>query len=227
MGFAPPYFAWTVMLPTHSTSLHYFRFVRVLSLLTRAGVTCRSTAVDRVPGSQTSTNLPSKTLYIYILQILCNVSDASTTCNITAAVILPDDDKYEMSLSKILPVLEIASQYVIRKKWLPPNVKLTFLPMDDHCSNMYSIFKALNAYSRCAHVFFGPSCEYALGEYLAIFTLPAGLYFSPLLASLLGNYRTINAHKCFVAEWHLMCKRALCGAATANNLKLFNGSILV
>lgn len=94
--------------------------------------------------------------------LVCNVSDANTNCNITAAVILPEDDSYEMSLSKVLPVLETARQYVIDKNWLPPNVNLTFLPMDDRCSNVYSIFKALHAYSTCAHVFFGPSCEYAL-----------------------------------------------------------------
>lgn len=62
MRFAPPYFAETVMLPTHSTSPHYFRFVRVLSLLTQAGVTCRRTVVDRVPASQTCKKLPSITL---------------------------------------------------------------------------------------------------------------------------------------------------------------------
>jgi hypothetical protein len=134
------------------------------------------------------------------LQLVCNVNDTNTTCNITAAVILPEDDSYEMSLSKVLPLLETARQYVIDNNWLPPNVNLTFLPMDDRCSNVYSIFKALHAYSTCAHVFFGPSCEYALGEYLHIITLPSIFSFSPLLASLLGNHTTINAHRCMVAE---------------------------
>jgi atrial natriuretic peptide receptor A len=134
------------------------------------------------------------------LQLVCNVSDANTTCNITAAVILPEDDSYEISLSKILPLLETARQYVIDENWLPPNVNLTFLPMDDRCSNVYSILRALHASSRCAHVFFGPSCEYALGEYLHIFTLPSVFSVSPLLASLLGNHRTINTHRCTVAE---------------------------
>jgi atrial natriuretic peptide receptor A len=102
---------------------------------------------------------------------MCNVRDSSTTCNITAAVILPDNDIYEMSWSKILPWLEAARQQVIDDNLLPPNVNLTFLPMDDRCSNIFSILKAQRAYSMCAHVFFGPSCEYALGEYLDIFTL--------------------------------------------------------
>ena len=158
---------------------------------------------------------------------MCNVSDANTNCNITAAVILPEDDSYEMSLSKVLPVLETARQYVIDQKWLPPNVNLMFLPMDDRCSNVYSIFKALHAYSTCAHVFFGPSCEYALGEYLHIFTLLSVFFFSQLLASLLGNHRMINVHRCLVAERHLMYKRPLCSATTTENLKLFNGNMLV
>jgi atrial natriuretic peptide receptor A len=134
------------------------------------------------------------------LQLLCNVSDANTICNITAAVILPDDDSYVMSLSKVLPLLETARQYVIDNNLLPPNVNLTFLPMDDHCSNVYSIFKALHAYSTCAHVFFGPSCEYALGEYLRIFKLLSVFFVSPLLASVLANHRAINVHRCMVAE---------------------------
>jgi hypothetical protein len=158
---------------------------------------------------------------------LCDISDSNKTCNITAAVILPDDDNYEMSLSKILPALEAARQYVTENNWLPPNVSITFLPMDDHCSNVYSIFRALHAYSTCAHVFFGPSCEYALGEYLNIFTPISVFFVSPLLASLLGNHRTINVHRCFVAKCHLMRKRPLCGAATTDNLNLFSGNILV
>jgi hypothetical protein len=134
------------------------------------------------------------------LQVACNVSDVNTTCNITAAVLLPNNDIYEMSASKVLPVLETARQYVTDEHWLPSNVNLTFLPIDDHCSNVYSILGALHASSTCAHVFFGPSCEYALGEYLHISTLPSVFSVSPLLASLLGNHRKINAHRCFVAE---------------------------
>lgn len=97
-----------------------------------------------------------------ICPIVCNVSDTDKICNITAAVILPEDCSYEMSLSKIMPWLESARVYVMDNKLLPPNVNLTFLPMDDRCSNVYSIFRALHAYTTCAHVFFGPSCEYAL-----------------------------------------------------------------
>jgi atrial natriuretic peptide receptor A len=89
------------------------------------------------------------------------------------AVILPASDAYEMSLSKIMPALELARQQVIEDELLP-HVNLTFRPMDDRCGNVFSIFKALYAYSTCAHVFIGPSCEYALGEYLDIFTLLSG-----------------------------------------------------
>jgi atrial natriuretic peptide receptor A len=69
-----------------------------------------------------------------------------------------------MSLSKVLPVLETARSFVMTKNWLPRNVNLTFVLMDDRCSNVYSIFRAFNAYSTCSHVFFGPACEYALGK---------------------------------------------------------------
>jgi atrial natriuretic peptide receptor A len=131
---------------------------------------------------------------------MCDVNDANKTCNVTVAVILPEDDKYEMSLSKVLPVLEAARQQVISESWLPPNVDLTFLPMDDRCSNVYSIFRGFHAYSTCAHVFFGPSCEYALGEFLAILRFLAVISVSPLVTSLLGNHRVINIHDCFVAE---------------------------
>lgn len=69
-----------------------------------------------------------------------------------------------MSLSKVIPVLETARSFIMTKNWLPRNVNLTFVEMDDRCSNVYSIFRAFNAYSTCAHVFLGPACEYALGE---------------------------------------------------------------
>jgi hypothetical protein len=84
------------------------------------------------------------------------------------AVILPESSTYEISLSKVLPVLETARQQVLKERWLPPKVDLTFLPMDDRCSNVYSILRAFHAYSTCAHVLLGPSCEYALGECTAI-----------------------------------------------------------
>ncbi|XP_069679503.1 atrial natriuretic peptide receptor 1-like isoform X3 [Periplaneta americana] len=97
-----------------------------------------------------------------VCQNVCNIRDTNVTCNIVVAVLLPEDDSYEMSLSKILPVLEYARLFVRDNKWLPPNVNLTFMGMDDRCSNVYSIFRALHAYSKCAHVFLGPCCEYAL-----------------------------------------------------------------
>jgi hypothetical protein len=134
------------------------------------------------------------------LQITCDLSDANTTCNINAAVILPESNSYELSLSKILPALEAARRHVITNKLLPQNVNLTFLPLDDRCSNVYSIFRALHAYSNCAHVFFGPSCEYALGEYMNIFKFRSVFSVSPLLALLLGSHRIINVHSCLVAE---------------------------
>lgn len=106
----------------------------------------------------------SLTARLYVPQVTCDISDTNTTCDITAAVILPQDDSYEMSLAKIMPVMETARLFVMSNNWLPANVNLTFVPMDDRCSNVYSIFRALHAYSTCAHAFFGPSCEYALGE---------------------------------------------------------------
>lgn len=108
------------------------------------------------------------TVQLNVPQVTCDISDANVTCNITAAVILPEDDSYEMSLSKIMPVLEAARLFVRSNNWLPANVNLIFLPMDDRCSNVYSIFRALHAYSTCAHVLFGPSCEYALGECIIV-----------------------------------------------------------
>ena len=85
-------------------------------------------------------------------------------CEVVAAVLLPADNMYELSLNKVLPVLELARLFVMENKWLPSNVNLTFTGLDDRCSNMYGIFRALNAYSHCAHVLLGPACEYALGK---------------------------------------------------------------
>jgi hypothetical protein len=120
------------------------------------------------------------------LQDICNVSDANTTCNVTVGVILPANEFFEMSLSKIMPELEKARLQVIRDNMLPDNVNLRFQAMDDRCGNVLSIFMAHYAYSTCAHVLLGPSCEYALGEYLDIFT--------PLSAS--------PSLRCWYRCWH-------------------------
>ena len=96
---------------------------------------------------------------------MCDVSNTSATCNVLAAVVLPANNTYELSLNKVLPVLESARMFVMEQKWLPSNVNLTFMGLDDRCSNVYSIFRALSAYSHCAHVLLGPACEYALGKF--------------------------------------------------------------
>ncbi|KAJ9595895.1 hypothetical protein L9F63_012914, partial [Diploptera punctata] len=107
--------------------------------------------------------------YTFIFQFVkgsgtCNISDSSTTCNVVAAVILPDNSTYEISQKKVMPVLEVARKFVSDNNWLPSNVNLSFLSLDDRCSNVYSILSALSAYSHCAHVLLGPACEYALGK---------------------------------------------------------------
>lgn len=87
-------------------------------------------------------------------------------CTIRAAVILPASPIYEMSLQKILPALELAEQQIKKQQILPKNVKFEWMAYDDKCDASYAAVSAMDAYGKdCAHVIFGPACDYALGEY--------------------------------------------------------------
>lgn len=84
---------------------------------------------------------------------------------IRASVILPSDsDSYELSLSRVLPVLHLAEATVHRTGLLPKHLNFEFIVSDDHCDAVYAQIGTFNAIKRNVHVFFGPACEYSVGK---------------------------------------------------------------
>jgi hypothetical protein len=87
---------------------------------------------------------------------------------IRASVILPDKPYFELSLRKVMPVLDLASRKVAKSRLLPPGFFFKFLPCDycrDNCTADHATHCALNAtYHTGVHVFFGPTFEYCVCE---------------------------------------------------------------
>ncbi|XP_058797834.1 atrial natriuretic peptide receptor 1 isoform X1 [Phymastichus coffea] len=99
-------------------------------------------------------------------EALCSLDRAGriTSCELRAAVLLPGDAAYEISLLKVLPVLHLAERRARSMGLLPSWLKLRFLPQDDGCDATYAQLGAIDSYSRCVHVFFGPACDYCVAS---------------------------------------------------------------
>jgi len=88
-----------------------------------------------------------------------------------AVVILPMETHYRASLVKIQQAIYLAFEKV-KKLGLLPNVKVTLSHEDSRCSNTFAPITAIRSMYACdsnkkPHVFFGPSCELALGKCLS------------------------------------------------------------
>ncbi|CAB0033004.1 unnamed protein product [Trichogramma brassicae] len=127
-------------------------------------------------------------------ETLCNFDQQGQVinCELRAAVLLPADSRYEISLFKVLPVLgeyfstdrccstifpnfnshrsllrpliDMAVYAARSLKLLPHWLKLTFLAQDDGCDATYAQIGAIDNYSKCVHVFFGPTCDYCVAS---------------------------------------------------------------
>ncbi|XP_031787909.1 atrial natriuretic peptide receptor 1 isoform X3 [Nasonia vitripennis] len=87
-----------------------------------------------------------------------------TSCELRAAVLLVNNSKYEISLMKVMPVLDLAVAKARSLGLLPYWLKLTFFPQDDGCDATYAQIGAIDSYSSCVHVFFGPACDYCVAS---------------------------------------------------------------
>ncbi|KAL9889822.1 atrial natriuretic peptide receptor 1 isoform 2-T10 [Glossina fuscipes fuscipes] len=88
-----------------------------------------------------------------------------SNCYIRALILLPDNGTYLVSLEQTLAVLQVAEEYVHRTELLPNYIKFNWLPQDDKCEASYAVFKAMDAITKnCAHVIFGPVCDYPLAS---------------------------------------------------------------
>ena len=78
-------------------------------------------------------------------------------------VILPADSVYPWSLPRTIPAIQYAIDTVERDPNLLPGYKIQLNTNDSKCSDTYGPLAAMHmeVYKR-AHVFLGPSCEYAV-----------------------------------------------------------------
>lgn len=65
-----------------------------------------------------------------------------------------------------MPVIELAEQKLRLQQILPENIKFKWTSYDDRCDASYATISAMDGYGMdCAHVLFGPACDYALGKF--------------------------------------------------------------
>uniref|UniRef100_A0A1A9WJI8 Receptor ligand binding region domain-containing protein n=1 Tax=Glossina brevipalpis TaxID=37001 RepID=A0A1A9WJI8_9MUSC len=103
-------------------------------------------------------------------------------CHIRALVLLPDNETYLASLNQTLSVLQAAEDYLHRIDILPNYIKFNWLPQDDKCEASYAVIKAMDGITKsCAHVIFGPVCDYSLAS-VARITKYFNSYGTPLIS---------------------------------------------
>ncbi|XP_026674048.1 atrial natriuretic peptide receptor 1-like isoform X2 [Ceratina calcarata] len=108
-------------------------------------------------------------------EALCKRNRAGVSCELRVAVLLPADSSFDISLLKVLPVLDLAVYEARSRGLLPYWLKLNFLPQDDHCDAMYAQIGAIDSFSHCVHLFLGPACDYcvaAVGRVVKFFGAP-------------------------------------------------------
>jgi len=97
-------------------------------------------------------------------EAICDASGRN--CTIRALVLLPDDNMYQASLPRVLPILKVAEQQIRSKALIPPHIDFEWLAHDTKCDASLGVIKAMDGIiKQCAQVIFGPVCDYSLGEF--------------------------------------------------------------
>ncbi|KAH8288794.1 hypothetical protein KR054_009752 [Drosophila jambulina] len=94
-------------------------------------------------------------------EAICDASGRN--CSIRALVLLPDDNMYQASLPRVLPILKVAEQQIRAKALIPPHIDFEWLAHDTKCDASLGVIKAMDGIiKQCAQVIFGPVCDYSL-----------------------------------------------------------------
>ncbi|EDW97391.2 uncharacterized protein Dyak_GE26349 [Drosophila yakuba] len=94
-------------------------------------------------------------------EAICDASGRN--CTIRALVLLPDDNMYQASLPRVLPILKVAEQQIRSKSLIPPHIDFEWLAHDTKCDASLGVIKAMDGIiKQCAQVIFGPVCDYSL-----------------------------------------------------------------
>lgn len=86
---------------------------------------------------------------------------------VRAAVILPADNRFIITLSKVMPVLDIAVRDLYATGVLSEtDVTFKFLEKDDKCEDIEAILSSFDlVMNGGVDLFLGPTCDYGVGEY--------------------------------------------------------------
>jgi hypothetical protein len=86
---------------------------------------------------------------------------------IRAAVILPADAKFIITLSKVMPVLDIAVRDLYAKGILrEADVTFKFMQKDDKCEDIEAMRSGFDLIlNGRVDLFLGPTCDYGVGQY--------------------------------------------------------------
>lgn len=100
-----------------------------------------------------------------ICESICSVQNGIYKCELRALVLLPADNFYESSLTKALPVFQLAEDFIYNTRLMPSFIKIKWLPHDSKCDSSLSLVNAMDGITKnCSHVMFGPLCDYPLGK---------------------------------------------------------------
>lgn len=97
-------------------------------------------------------------------EAICRDSSARN-CSIRALVLLPNDDLYQASLQRVLPILKLAEQHIRSTALIPSHIDFEWLAHDTKCDASLGVIRAMDGIiKQCAQVIFGPVCDYSLGK---------------------------------------------------------------
>ena len=120
-----------------------------------------------VRGGLTVSSIPSDTIYLGPL----GRDDAEdevrmrTSSEINVTVLLPFDPRYKASVRRTGPAIQLGFKKV-KQLGLLPNHRVRISYIDSNCSNIIAPLEAMRyQFNNAVHVFFGPSCELALGKF--------------------------------------------------------------
>jgi len=122
----------------------------------------------------------------------CQNDAASSNLQLNVTVLLPFDPYYKASLSRVGQAIYLGFEKV-RDMGLLPNYNFSLHYKNSACSNVYAPYKFMeDVFHHRVDVFFGPSCELALGRW----------YFSIFI---LLRFLGISMHVCMYVFLRLLC----------------------
>lgn len=104
-----------------------------------------------------------KMWYLILSVSLCVGAIQSENVVAKIAALLPSDDGFMFSLSKIRIALNIAKDKVVKFNYGGRNVTFDISYADSQCSDKHGMNQAITMYmNKKVHVFFGPTCDYSV-----------------------------------------------------------------